>query len=59
MDALRASSNIDPSAGVDIIRVFGMNSHKSVEPIAQSRANGEVISFSLRSCCRSIILAHV
>ncbi|EXC33077.1 ADP-ribosylation factor GTPase-activating protein AGD4 [Morus notabilis] len=42
MDALRASSNIDPSAGVNVIRVFGMNSHKSVEAIMQSRANGEV-----------------
>ncbi|XP_024031751.1 ADP-ribosylation factor GTPase-activating protein AGD4 isoform X2 [Morus notabilis] len=43
MDALRASSNIDPSAGVNVIRVFGMNSHKSVEAIMQSRANGETI----------------
>ena len=48
MDTLRASSNLDPSAGVDGIRVFGMNSYKSVEAIMQSGANGEVICLGLR-----------
>ena len=43
MDTLRASSNIDPAVGVDGIRVFGMNSHKDIEAIMQSSANGEVI----------------
>lgn len=47
MDTLRASSNLEPSAGVDGIRVFGMNSYKGVEAIMQSGANGEVICLGL------------
>lgn len=43
MDTLRASSNIEPSAPVDGIRVIGMNSYKCIEAVMQSSANGEVI----------------
>ncbi|PON55872.1 Arf GTPase activating protein [Trema orientale] len=42
MDTLRASSNIEPSAPVDGIRVIGINSYKNIDAVIQSSANGEV-----------------
>lgn len=42
LDSIRASSNIDPSAGVDNTRAFGMNSYKNVETVLPYNPNGEV-----------------
>ncbi|TQD81654.1 hypothetical protein C1H46_032811 [Malus baccata] len=42
LDSIRASSNIEPPAVADGNRTFGLASHKNIEAIMQSSANGKV-----------------
>ena len=44
LDSIRASSNIEPPAVADGNRALGLASHKNIEAIMQSSANGKVIA---------------